>query len=848
MSLDRILATDPAPELIAESGLAVQQWEIALAERDGRRSGEVWPSRPLVSFGAWLANSWKELQPTFAAEHDRSLLSPGQTLRLWRQVIDESDEARMLLSTDGMAALAQEARHRLHTHGLDPSTETPNGWGGDADTFLRWNRRFSEHLDENGWIDQGSLLYRFNRLPLAMMPAPIVWLDPAPMLPERRKLAIRWREQGASCRSYVSAGHRAQRRAVLAPDPSAELELAITWAQARLADDPGQRLAIVIPDLGQRLAEVESTVTERIGDAAVSIDRQRSIRDLGIFGAATTALEALQPGNDFGPIGRLLRSPFFAMASHEETAQREALERWLRRDPRTGSDFIQAYSAFGLREEFARRAPELGRRLDLALEQLPRRATPTAWAQALQASLRILGWQGYERDLPDALTRAWDGVWSRFAELTAIVGTVDLSTALGEFARVVAGQSAYRPLSLHGVHIVSRIQDVGPAYSGAWITGFSDLSWPAPEPLNPLVPRPVRRRCGMPGTEPSRDLEVARMLLDRLLQRVPEAIFSCPEKVLDQPQLPNPHISGWQQSSVQLGSARSKASARIGRRAWERVIDTAPPVLSRSIPGGPRTLDLQARNPVLAFCMARLEIQALRSPVRGLDGRRRGILVHRILELLGRAADSGNPPEAGLTAAMASAFAELPPGDAAWRAQVAAERMRLAEQLAELIALEQQRPPFRTRETELRIDVEIDGRRLRCRIDRLDELESGQVLIVDYKTGKRPAGSWFSERLSDCQLPLYAQHYRESIAGIAVLALSEAGIEYRAAGTCARDLPGRHKLLDSAAWHEQLDRWHEQIGLLIEEFVAGDVRVSTDMSDREALAFAALTRIREQLG
>jgi hypothetical protein len=161
--------------------------------------------------------------------------------------------------------------------------------------------------------------------------------------------------------------------------------------------------------------------------------------------------------------------------------------------------------------------------------------------------------------------------------------------------------------------------------------------------------------------------------------------------------------------------------------------------------------------------------------------------------------------------------------------------------------LEAHRAPFSVIATEERIALTIGEYCLNCRIDRIDRLESGKTLLIDYKTGSQTIGAWFGARLGDCQMPLYAQHQVETVAAIAIASLRDDGTELRAFGALNRELPGRQRRIDDAAWQQQLGRWREQIELLVAEFGDGDVRVSLTPPARAELGFACLTRVQEQL-
>jgi probable DNA repair protein len=849
MYLDRLSAADVNSELIARDALAASQWELALADHSGFGPGDVWPSRNLTSFSRWLSLNWEAARNSGSPEHDRCLLTGNQADRLWQKVIAESAEGQGLLSVNGMARLARDARGRLFDFGLDPSDLRGSAWSGDSAAFLRWNRAFERELREQGWIDAESLLYHVNRFALPESGERVVLLDPGPASPERLRLQTGWEDRGVPVETVYAEAHRAVPTALLTADARSELIHAAEWASRRLVTEPGQRVAIVVPGLEARRDEVEDLFSAVAGSSDFGIDAQSRLKDVGVCGAAAAALAMIGSGSDFGSVSRWLRSPFFGEADADGSVERLALERWLRSDPRSGK-FVDGYLHHGLRDEFRRRAPGFARRLELALAELPRRATPTGWAQSLQRYLQVLGWKGFDGDLPDSIRNAWDAAWSAFAELTAITGELDQSAAIREFDRVLGRQSLYRPLARSGIHVLAGLKDVGPGYAGAWIAGFSDLNWPESLSRNPLIPWSIRLQCGMPDAAPDHGLEIARDEFWRLCRRVPEIVFSCPERIDDQPQVPSPFLQGWQRNPAEANGLHLPtgfARLRMGSRPWDSIADRAPPFVGNLIPGGPRTLDLQSRNPAIAFCVARLGAEALEVPVRGIDARLRGILLHRVFELICRP-EPETSERSDLSRVVASAVAELvPAGDAAWQTQVEAETQRVCELIERFRDLEDQRTPFTIHGTEQRLAIAVGGYQLNCRIDRIDELESGGQLLIDYKTGRLAVNGWYRDRLRDCQLPLYAQHFRATIVGIAVASLSTDAVAYRAAGSSVEGLPGRHRHFETRAWQEQLLRWYEQIETLLHEFSEGDVRISTDVSARGDEAYVGVTRLREHL-
>jgi RecB family exonuclease len=399
--------------------------------------------------------------------------------------------------------------------------------------------------------------------------------------------------------------------------------------------------------------------------------------------------------------------------------------------------------------------------------------------------------------------------------------------------------------------VLARADDVGPGYGGVWVTGVTDRDWPEPARLNPLLPAGLQIRHAMPWSTPADSLARARATLMRLLARAPEVVLSWPRLVDDYQALPSPLLAGIATASAADLGERPRTQAARARRALESTADPAPAFLGMRISGGARTLDLQARCPVRAFCETRLKARSLDAPAQGLSPRLQGIATHRALEHLFRrqlSKGAGGPsfsPDA-IRASVQRALEEtFGPARRSLAALFDLEAARLTEVLTRFVEAELQRPEFRTVGVEQKTEVRIGDVAIACRLDRLDELGDGTLALIDYKTGtSRKKSHWLDERLASTQLPLYALDIGSRLSALLTVALGGETIAYRGVALrpdlVADDLQA---VSDAAAWTMLLDRWRTQIHALVEQYVAGDVRVYVeDWSDAKR-EYAPLTRV-----
>jgi hypothetical protein len=146
--------------------------------------------------------------------------------------------------------------------------------------------------------------------------------------------------------------------------------------------------------------------------------------------------------------------------------------------------------------------------------------------------------------------------------------------------------------------------------------------------------------------------------------------------------------------------------------------------------------------------------------------------------------------------------------------------------------------------------VAIGPLALRVRLDRLDRMDAGGELVVDYKTGKFASGGWKRPRVPESQLPLYA--VTGGYDGVAVIEFRPPAVRLRGVGGATLAIAGikapaaffREEGLD---WQGTLARWRAQLELLAVEFAGGDFRVNPADRLWAVDQFAGITRIHEFL-
>ncbi len=131
--------------------------------------------------------------------------------------------------------------------------------------------------------------------------------------------------------------------------------------------------------------------------------------------------------------------------------------------------------------------------------------------------------------------------------------------------------------------------------------------------------------------------------------------------------------------------------------------------------------------------------------------------------------------------------------------------------------------------------ISLAGLNMKIKADRIDRLESGGEMIIDYKTGRTSTNDWFGERPNEPQLPLYAVTSEHEITALAFATLRPGELALKGVSRdqgIARDIkPGE------VDWYVQQGLWRNELTRLGENFRRGRAEVyPKDAYTRNSLA------------
>ena len=795
--------------LVTASRRLARTLQEQLNARERAAGRAAWEAPAILPWSAWLGELWNAL--VYSGQPAPLRLDENQEAAVWERVIAGAPGGDGLLQLAATARAAAATWELVRSWRLDAAV-LEAGATDDTRAFLTWARAFTAICEREGWIDRASATdYMAARLDSLPLPERIILAGFDEFTPQQREFL-------AACPcDVVEAGQAPGCSASAAvrssfADSRLEIEAAAHWASA-LLDDGARGIAVVIRNLDEVRDRVERTFADVIDRPLFNMAAGPGLTSFPLVHAALLALDLAPGTNEFDLVSRLLRSPFLG-AARREWSQRASLEAALRR----GANRVSVARIERLAVPHG--CPDLAASLAAwrrERESLPAEAGPPEWARAFSTLLTRLGWPG---DAPLAsadyqTVEAWRELLSEFAKLGAVLPRITYDDALARLNRMAEAQIFQPESEPAPIQILGPLDTFGMRFEHLWIAGLDDEHWPGAPSLAAFLPPALQRARRLPHASPGWEFAFAERITGRLVGSAPDVVVSHAAREGDYELGPSPLIAHLPQAAQASASAAPHSSATL-----ERIEDsTAPPYEDETAPGGTRVFKYQAQCPFRAFAELRLGAVPLDAPAPGLSPMERGTLVHKALETvwdrLGSHARLCAASEAELggvvEAAVADALAAIEKrrSEALPKAFAAIEKRRLERLLDDWLELEKRRTPFTVLASEKRGFAEAGGVRCEVRVDRVDCLEDGRHVIIDYKSGQPTPNSWFGERPDEPQLPLYAVSHEGPLGAVLFGQLRAGDTVFKGYAAAEGLVPGvkaRDLGSEIGEWRRVLDR------------------------------------------
>lgn len=552
--------------------------------------------------------------------------------------------------------------------------------------------------------------------------------------------------------------------------------------------------------------------------------------------------------------------------------------------------------------------------------QALRQNSASGWADLFQQQLAALQWPGNRRLDSNEYQQVnqWYQLLARFSELDATGCRLTLHDALKELQNLATRTHFQAQTPDSPIQILGSLEGAGLTFTHCWVMGLHRRDWPPVPTPNPLLPLDLQRQYNLPHASVERELDFAEALTAGYRGCAEEVVFSSPAFDGETPLYPStliadlplyaqehqpntkehqpitkehqPHTKEHQpaiaESAPESEEAPKPPTGDTLADYYQRLIASAPPLTlvdCREGPGltatsqetttptvgGSAILQMQATCPFNAFAAFRLGAREEREASFGLSAIERGVILHDALANIWNILKDSQTLQQTAPETLAQLIEEaVSAALAPWQQRRAGEmspfycqleQERLQSLIARWLELEQERPAFNVVCVEKSMLVEFNGLQLNLRIDRIDQLENGQLLLIDYKTGTPKVNRWQGERPDEPQLPLYALclPQTEDVAAVSFAQVNIKEVKFAGLGELPADggisgiLPSNQVrgLQLPPEWDAVKDYWGNALQNLTREFCQGYAAV--DFKDinarRYSEAYTPLNRHLEQM-
>ena len=755
----------------------------------------VWNSADILPFSAWVERIYTDALYTEQAIVLPSLLTAAQARTRWETLIRNSDNSQSLLAIPQTAKLAQQAWQLAHAWQLLPQLEK-FPVNEDGKIFRQWMRRYVQITEQAQQIDAERLsdwVAEFYQRMSISKPACLICYGFDTFTPQQTELLRKVAAAGCNVmlaqpefRRHPRSGDNLR---VACIDSRDEIHRVAVWARARIEANNAARIGVVVPALAKyrnRILRIFSSVMTPDVEAALPNVVQPVMPFNVSLGVALTTCPLIATlfqvltlcGReiDYAQVSLLLRSPFIGGGEAEMT-KRALLDARLRKRVEPVVT-LQRLLVLIKHEDRAVSCPHLLQQLSALVEfrqtNLLGKQAPSVFARNISNLLEIVGFSG-ERGLDSVeyqVLKKWHEVLAVFAALDNVLPTIGYGAVISQL-RHLATETLFQPETPEvPIQILGILEADGLEFDHLWVMGLDDENWPLSPRPNPFLPIELQRSAKLPMSSTAESLVHSQRLTNGWLACADEVILSYSQKSDDGHALtPGSLIKSIAERALDLPVYETHRDRIQCMNELEVCPGDSEQTLNKggdqnkAVSGGVAIIKDYAACPFRAFAKHRLKAESLSVPHTGLNALERGMLVHEVLALSWTQLETKNalngidPKDLDklLGCAADKAIANIKrdrPTTLSGRFAVI-EKKRLIRLVNTWLNEEKKRGDFTVIAIEEKRTIHIGGLKLNTRLDRVDQLDNGLRIIIDYKTQKQFVASLFSARPDEPQLPLY---------------------------------------------------------------------------------------------
>ena len=831
-----------------------------------------WQTPLIIPFQSWIETLWSESWP------EESLISKVRSNILWEKIIarDKSLSNKKVLLTHGVARTAYDAYLLMAEYNVSLPLEDIY-LTEESKALKRWKNSYEKEIVKLGFIDQLSLTERVKKLikgdSRVSLPDKIIIAGFDEITPGTESFIAAIKEQGCCVdfwpdepvrsgllrrgsiqTSFEISEVKARIRVRAYADEKEEVIQVARWI--RKVIKPGLRVGIVVPQMNRYRKIIRQEFTAELdpgsvlpweeGSGLFNISMGSTIYEEPVIKSAIDIL-SIEERNDISKVSSVLHSPFIS-SDEDEYLSLTRLDADLKKMGYIKislSQIVKRISYYDKRQQdlsgFIKRVSKWSR----ILKENRGRELPSFWAGNFSKCLKELGWPSVKLENSEyQALMVWNELLEGLQSLDDILGKINRRESLKHLTRLVKNR-VHQPESQEcSIQVLGTLEASGQFFDYLWIIGAHEYAFPGQPSPNPFIPLYIQKKFNLRHSSPEREFAFSKVVLKRLLNSAPHVEVSFPLVIDDMEVRLSPLLDLPERQQKELiieDSCRLKDIVHSEKAFEDIPYEENIPVTDdelRIISGGVSILKNQSACPFKAFATHRLNASTIATPEPGLSPADRGTIVHTALKFFWKGVkNSKRLKEIPLNNHIKDSVDEAIKGHCSAGSlpekYVELERDRVEALIGEWINLELARDDFEVIEVECEREISMGKLLIKTRFDRIDRLDNGGEVIIDYKTGGCSKKDWLTERPKDPQLLLYnlsgcfdAITYAKVKAGdLKFVGLSRYDDMLQGVKSLENDKKILEMLEDINSWDELMCMWKIKVERLSASFLNGDTNV-----------------------
>jgi len=859
-----------------------------------------WSSPTFISLARWTQDQWRLNKYHLSPDHPwggcYELLEQDAETVLWSEVLEHQAAELNLLDHKGLVAQAQSA-YRISRAWQMSDRELDAHAEGDQLHYVHWQAAFVTLCRQLAVLPKADLLDVLSQIEPSTWRLGLsrcCWLGFSELTPVEQHLFDRmpslWQvsPERLSLRQFVPKSQHFldQTFVYKATDEADQNHQAIRWLASQA--NSNAQMALVVPDLPTRRNALEIAFRDIWGHCLspqallelpdANLPKSYLSRWANFSGGGNlsqqpmyyviVALLEMSLGEvSVQHIEILLLSPY--VSHHEDTFfHRSRLVgqfKELQADRWSLTEAVTAWQLLSIKPLNAlAQCPHWIKAMELTVARFNEPLT----AENLIEVLSFWGWPG-DRTLDSVEYQQMSGWpqllarWQQIAQLRARINpSMDAHHRRAQDLLMLLENQLFQPQSSDtSLQVLGILEALEQPFDALWFMGAHDEALPAPARPHPLLPLSLQRHYQSLRATPARELALAQEVVSAFSLLSAKTCFSWPEKSGAKIWAPSPLVT----SFPSLPPIEAPGPLFEVKPLNQQCIPDESPALENleNLKGGAGILNAFAQCPFRAFALYRLKLPSLFKQPLGLSALDRGSLVHAVLEAIWLELKD----QAGLLALNTSERSQLvrqhvdhfvekldlSEGVFLGEMIFPVEKLRLERLVDHWLKLETKRAPFKVKALEHSLNIELESLPLNLRLDRIDELDDGQLIVIDYKTGLSQVGQWFGKRIQSPQLPLYSIALSPMPQGLVFAQVRAKQLQFKGVVAEGVSLMAEAKLERSIfpipEFTQQVNQWSDTLKQMALNFQRGHAEVDPIEGEKtcEFCEFSALCRIKSEV-